>query len=87
MSFGSHQDRGIGDAVCQFGDSVAGTGENYQKIQQAFGTDGFCLIDGCHWFNSGDTSGFGYKILCLSEAAVNGLRGIGEDGLDFGACI
>ena len=46
MGFGSHEYGGIRDAVCQLGKGISRTGGDEQKIQIAFGANGFRVLNG-----------------------------------------
>ena len=71
MCLGSHQNRRVGNTVCQFGEGISGARGNEQNIEQGFRTDGLCVGNGGDGFFSGDASGFFQKFRSRSKTAVS----------------
>ena len=80
MGFGSHEYGGIRDAVCQLGKGISRTGGDEQKIQIAFGANGFRVLNGKNGFPSGQTADGPDIFIRASETGTGGLHMGGKDG-------
>ena len=84
MGFGSHEYGGIRDAVCQLGKGISRTGGDEQKIQIAFGANGFRVLNGKNGFSSGQTADGPDIFIRASETGTGGLHMGGKDGVQLG---
>lgn len=80
MGLDRHGHAGVGDAVGQLAQRVAGAGGDQQHIQQLLGTDRFGLGDGVPDFVAADALDLLAEIRGLAKAGVGFIGVGGEDG-------
>ena len=87
VGLGGHADGGVGDAVGQFGQGVAGAGADDQSLQRAGGAQGLGLGDGADDGTAADGFDAVHEVGGFSEAGVGGGGDLAHDGEDVVALL